>query len=109
VESVLLGNILTALIGLPFMFQGTPSSSSWIGLILLGVFQLGLSYALYTTAVKHITALEAVLIPVVEPILNPVWVFLVIGEAPGRWAFLGGAIVLAAVTGRYVVSALRKD
>jgi drug/metabolite transporter (DMT)-like permease len=109
VESVLLGNILTALIGLPFMFQGTPSSSSWIGLILLGVFQLGLSYTLYTTAVKHITALEAVLIPVVEPILNPVWVFLVIGEVPGRWAFLGGAIVLAAVTGRYVVSALRKD
>jgi drug/metabolite transporter (DMT)-like permease len=91
------------------MFQGTPSTSSWIGLILLGVFQLGLSYALYTIAVKHITALEAVLIPVVEPILNPVWVFLVIGEAPGRWAFLGGAIVLAAVTGRYMVRALHKN
>jgi len=61
---------------------------------------------LYSTAIKHITALEAVLIPVVEPILNPLWVFLVMGEAPGRWALVGGAIVLAAVTGRYVISAL---
>jgi len=105
-ESVLLGNVLTAVIGLPFMFQGALNATSWIGLLLLGVFQLGLSYVLYSTAIKHITALEAVLIPVVEPILNPLWVFLVMGEAPGRWALVGGAIVLAAVTGRYVISAL---
>ena len=106
-ESVLLGNGLTALIGLPFMWQGSPGVSGWLGLLLMGVFQLGLSYVLYSTAIKHITALEGALIPVVEPILNPLWVFLVIGEAPGRFALLGGAIVLAAVTGRYVVTALR--
>jgi drug/metabolite transporter (DMT)-like permease len=106
-ESVLLGNYLTAIIGLPFMFQGAPGVSSWLSLILLGVFQLGLSYVLYSTAIKYITALEAALVPVIEPILNPVWVFLFIGEAPGRYALFGGLVVLAAVTGRYAVKALR--
>ncbi len=108
-ESVLLGNCLTALIGLPFMLQGAPGVSGWLALVLMGVFQLGLSYVLYSTAIKHLTALEASLIPVIEPILNPVWVFLVIGELPGQFALLGGAIVLAAVTGRYAVRAANKN
>jgi len=108
-ESVLMGNILTALIGLPFMFQRAPGGSTWVGLILLGVFQLGLSYVLYSEAIKRITALEAILVSVVEPILNPIWVLLVMHEAPGRWAILGGVVVLGAVTGRYAVRALLKD
>jgi drug/metabolite transporter (DMT)-like permease len=108
-ESVLLGNLFTAVIGAPFMLQGWPDLSGWLGLILLGVFQLGLSYVVYATAIKHLTALEAAMIPVVEPILNPVWVFLFIGEAPGRFALLGGALVLLAVTGRYVVSVLGRN
>jgi drug/metabolite transporter (DMT)-like permease len=105
VESVLLGNILTALVGLPFMFEAMPNASSWIGLVLLGVFQLGLSHALYATAIKHVTALEAILIPVIEPILNPLWVLLIVGETPGPWAFLGGLIILFSVTVRCVVAA----
>ena len=105
-ESVFLGNILTALIGLPFMFQAMPSPSSWVGLVLSGVLQLGLSHVLYATAIKHVTALEAILISVVEPILNPVWVLLVMGEAPGPWALLGGFVVLVSVTIRYVVTVL---
>ena len=105
VESVLLGNILTALVGLPFMFEAMPNASSWIGLVLLGVFQLGLSHALYATAIKHVTALEAILIPVIEPILNPLWVLLIVGETPGPWAFLGGFIILFSVMVRCVVAA----
>lgn len=104
-ETVLLGNILTALAGFPFMFKAMPSASSWIGLVLLGVLQLGLSHILYATAIKHVTALEAILIPVIEPILNPLWVFLLMGEMPGPWAFLGGFIVLVSVTIRCVVTA----
>jgi drug/metabolite transporter (DMT)-like permease len=99
-ESVLLGNLVTALIGLPFMFQSSPGGQSWLGLILLGVFQLGLSYLLYTKALKHISALEGTLITSIEPILNPVWVFLALGEKPGPWAMIGGVMVLIAVTGR---------
>jgi drug/metabolite transporter (DMT)-like permease len=105
-ESVFLGNILTALIGFPFMFEAMPSASSWVGLLLSGVLQLGLSHVLYSVAIKHVTALEAILIQVIEPILNPVWVLLIMGEAPGPWALLGGFIVLVSVTIRYVVTAL---
>ena len=107
-ESILMGNILTALLGLPFMLQGAPGGASWIGLILLGVFQLGLSYVLYSSAIKHITVLEAILVSVIEPILNPVWVYLAMGEAPGRWALAGGTIVLIGMAARYALSALRK-
>jgi len=106
-ESVFLGNILTALIGFPFMFQAVPNASSWVGLILAGVIQLGLSQVLYAAAIKQVAALEAILIAVIEPVLNPLWVLLIIGEPPGPWAFLGGFIVLISVTIRYVVTALR--
>lgn len=77
-------------------------------MIFLGVFQLGLSYVLYSAAIKHITVLEAILVSVIEPILNPVWVYLVMGEAPGRWALAGGAVVLAGTATRYALSAWRK-
>ncbi len=106
-ESILLGNILTAIIGVPFMFQSVPSSSSWIGLILLGTIQLGLPYILYAKAIKSVTALEAVLIPVIEPIVNPIWVFLLLGEVPGRWSILGGIIVLIAVTLRCMIGIIK--
>ena len=102
-ESFFLGNILTGIVGLPFMFQSAPNASGWIGLILLGVFQLGISYIVYAEAMKRVTALEGVLIPVIEPILNPVWVFLLLRETPGKWAMLGGVIVLFAVTLRCIL------
>ena len=103
VESVLLGNVLTALIGLPFCFQSLPDLSSWTNLVGLGVFQLGCSYLLYAAAIKHVTAIEASLIPVLEPVLNPVWVFLFAGESPGPWAILGGAVILGSITVRGVL------
>lgn len=98
IESVILGNIITALVGLPFCFQSAPSVFEWGCLILLGLFQLGVSYILYAIIIKKVTALEAVLVLVIEPILNPIWVFLLVGEAPGPWSLVGGVIVLTAVT-----------
>ena len=106
IESILLGNIITALIGIPFMFRSMPDASSWLGLLLLGVVQLGLSYILYSYAIRHVTALEAVLIPVIEPILNPVWVLIFLGESPGTWAIAGGAIVIVSVTVRCLLPVL---
>lgn len=97
-EAVMLGNIITALVGLPFYFQAFPTAFEWGALVFLGLFQLGLSYIFYTIAIKNVIALEAILIPVIEPILNPVWVFLLLGEAPGPWALVGGVLVLGAVT-----------
>lgn len=107
IESTLLGNILTALIGLPFMFEGVPNMTSWVGIILLGVFQLGLSYILYSIAIKYVTALEAILVSVIEPVLNPIWVFLFIGEKPTTWAFLGGGVILVSVTLRYALPTVK--
>jgi circadian clock protein KaiC len=59
---------------------------------------------LLSYGVKHVTALQTLLIAVLEPILNPIWVFLVLGERPGPWALVGGAIILVAVTLRSVLS-----
>lgn len=103
-ESVFLGNVLTFLIGLPFMRHSFPDASGWFGLAMLGIFQLGCAYILYAEAIKHVTALEAILVPVLEPVLNPLWVFLMIGEAPGKWAIAGGIIVLISVTLRCILA-----
>lgn len=105
-ESVFLGNIITALLGLPFALRGLPDAAGWGGLVLAGVFQIGLPYLLYTVAIKNVTAVEAIVVPVIEPILNPLWVFLAMKEVPGSTTLVGGAVVLMTVTVRSVIGAL---
>jgi drug/metabolite transporter (DMT)-like permease len=105
IESIILGNLLAGAIGLPFMLTSPPPDAAGFGaLLVLGVFQLGLPYLLYAYSIKRVTALEAVLIPVIEPVLNPVWVLIFLGERPGPLALLGGAIVLGAVTVRALLA-----
>jgi drug/metabolite transporter (DMT)-like permease len=100
-ESIILGNTLAFLVGLPWIVRAPAlDGSAWLALALLGIVQLGVSYWLYARAIKHVTALEAVLIPVIEPILNPIWVLIAFGEKPSRLALVGGVIVLGAVTWR---------
>jgi len=105
--SVFLGNVLTALAGVPFMFDSLPSPAGWAGLIFLGVFQLGLAYVLYTLAISHVTAMEAVLITLIEPILNPFWVFILMGEIPAWTSLAGGLVIIGAVTARQVAGVRR--
>lgn len=105
-ESVLLGNLLTAVIGLPFLLVSMPDVSGWLNLTVLGVVQLGIPYILYSKAIKHATAMEAILIPILEPLLNPVWVFLKLGEIPGIWSLVGGFIVLTVITVRCIITVL---
>lgn len=102
-SALLLGNILTAVIGLPFAI-GHPLTASEGGFLMaLGVVQLGIPYILYSLAIRRVTALEAILIPMLEPILNPLWVVLAQGEVPGTWSLVGGALVLGAVLLRGLV------
>ncbi len=104
VASIVLGNILVACAGLPFMLQAPSLGEGGLWrLVLLGAVQLGLPYVFYATAIKQVTALEATLIPLLEPVLNPLWVMLAIGEQPGPWAIVGGLLVLGAVLGRGLV------
>ena len=100
VTAIILGNILVALAGAPFMVSHAIGEGDIWWLLLLGTVQLGLPYVLYAIAIKHVTALEATLIPLIEPVLNPVWVMLALGERPGPWAIVGALLVLAAVLGR---------
>lgn len=103
-EPIFWGNIMTAVAGLPFMTGPYPNAIGFLSLLALGVFQLGLSYLLYTIAIKRVTAVEATLVPVIEPLLNPIWAFLGIGELPGMWAVAGGAIVLLTVCIRFIIT-----
>jgi drug/metabolite transporter (DMT)-like permease len=101
--SAILGNLLTALICLPWMVQSPPGGTDWIGLVLLGVFQIGLSYVCYAVAIRNVTAMEAILVPMLEPILNPLWTLLCMGERIGPWALLGGVVVILSVLFRGVM------
>jgi drug/metabolite transporter (DMT)-like permease len=96
-SGLLLGNILTAVVGLPFGLGRNPSGTEWAILGLMGAVQLGIPYIFYSIAIRRVTALQAILIPMLEPILNPVWVALRKGEIPGPWSLAGGALVLGAV------------
>jgi drug/metabolite transporter (DMT)-like permease len=70
----------------------------------LGVLQLGIPFVLMSISIRSLTAVEAILIQALEPIMNPVWVFLVIGEKPSSFALLGGLIVLISVTLRAILA-----
>ena len=75
----------------------------------LGVFQLGLSYTLFTYAMAQgVRSLDAGIIGYIEPLLNPVWVFLVLGEKPSKWALVGGAIIITTVIVHMLVDARQK-
>ncbi|MBU3742413.1 MAG: DMT family transporter [Candidatus Kapabacteria bacterium] len=107
VESVLFGNILTAVVCLPFAEPFPATADTVVRLLLLGVVQLGVSYILYAWALAHVTALEAVLITMLEPLLNPLWVVIALGEVPSTSASIGGAVVLGTVVVRGIILARR--
>ena len=85
---------LTALpLALPFA-SGTPRD--WLVVAYLGVFQLALAYVFLSRAITHVRALEVALVGLVEPVLAPIWAWLVHGETPGLRAVMGGIVILAA-------------
>lgn len=96
-DSVLIASLVIAIIGVPSVLRETWTVTNWLVVAYLGVFQIGLAFILFTWSIKHIPALEANLIGTLEPILNPVWVFLFLGERMGAYALLGGLVVLAGV------------
>ena len=100
INGILQGQLLTALIGLPFaVHYGMPMSWQAVGCVaVLGIFQIGLPYILYALALRGCPPLACSLLAVIEPLLNPVWVALFYGELPGIWALIGGIIVVASIT-----------
>ena len=99
--AVTYGNLLTAVCLFPLVRdQLAISPRSATILVFLGVVQLAAAYALFVRGLRHVTATQASLIGMLEPICNPIWVFLFLGERPGGFAILGGGIVLGAVAWR---------
>lgn len=103
----LLGSAILFTIGLPFAFLDPPALTfqNVSGILILGIFQLGLGYVLFTRALHFVTPIEAVIIPVIEPLLNPVWVLLIIGEKPSKYALLGGIIVVSTIVWKQLYEA----
>jgi len=95
------GNVLTCAAILPFVASDLSlSKRSAVTLGLLGVFQIAGAYALFVRGLRFVTATQASLIGMLEPVANPVWVFLFLGERPGAAAIAGGMIVLGAIAWR---------
>lgn len=106
IPSVIAGNLVAAALALPFAWGHLGLDVKGFALVLfLGVVQLGISYVLFVEGLKTVPAAEASLLGMLEPMFNPLWAFLGLGERPSTWAALGGAIVLAAVAGRTVLGA----
>lgn len=98
--SVIYGNLLLALVTAPAFIKGLDhlTLNDVLILLFLGVFQIGIAYILFTTGIERgVRSLDAGIVGYIEPVLNPLWVFLFIGETPSQFALLGGGIIIAAV------------
>lgn len=99
-SAILIGQSFTFLVGLPAVFLTRPGLTGWtfLCILILGVFQLGISYILFAKATVYCPPLACALLAALEPLLNPIWVLLFNGEKPGPYSLIGGVIVIAAVT-----------
>lgn len=99
-SSVIYGNLLICLVTLPAFAHAAHTLTAKDVLIVsyLGVVQIGLAYTLFTLGIaRGVRSLDAGVVGYAEPMLNPVWVFLFLGERPSEWAVLGGCVIIAAV------------
>jgi DME family drug/metabolite transporter len=106
-----LGNLIACGVSAPAMVHAVPSpigAGGWGAVVFLGIFQIGVAYVLYAAAVNVLPALRSTLLATIEPILNPLWVAIVRGEKPTKWAAIGGAIIVLSVTLQAVVRPARK-
>ncbi|MEP7363955.1 MAG: DMT family transporter [Acidobacteriota bacterium] len=96
-STVAAGNAIAFLISLPFL-SGIPTGTvpDWLGVAYLGCFQIALAYVLLSRGLRGVPALEASLLLLLEPALNPFWTWLTLGERPSGWAIAGGALIVSA-------------
>lgn len=106
-----LGNALALLVALPAIVahpvEGETAARTYLVLVALGVFQIGLPYVLYAVAVRRLRALESSLLATIEPVLSPVWVVLATGEVPSTLALAGGAMIVIAVAAQSIAAPRR--
>lgn len=104
-SSIFYGNVIVALICIPFIIgMNSISVQDFAMVSFLGVFQIAFAYALFSYGLKRIIAVEASIISMFEPVLNPIWVFIGYGEVPSFYAIIGGIIIITAITVRTLIS-----
>jgi drug/metabolite transporter (DMT)-like permease len=99
-SSVIYGNLLLVIALAPAGIAAVSKMTAHdaIAVSYLGIIQIGVAYTLFTLGMaRGVRSLDAGIVGYIEPILNPVWVFLLLGERPSQWAILGGAIIILAV------------
>jgi drug/metabolite transporter, DME family len=108
--AVIYGNLLLAVLTLPSGIAALPTitRTDIIAVTILGILQIGIAYILFIRGVSRGTRpLDASIIGFIEPLLNPVWVFLFIGETPSNWAVLGGVLIIITVAAHTIVNSRR--
>lgn len=104
-SSIFYGNILVAIISISFLFTLEYLTIKDLSMVtFLGVFQIAIAYAFFSSGLKRIYAVEASIIAMIEPVLNPVWVFIGYGETPSLTAIIGGLIILGAIIVRSLIT-----
>jgi DME family drug/metabolite transporter len=97
-SAIVWGNVLLAVALLPFVGHDLSlTPKSFAILALLGILQIGAAYALFVRGLRVVPATQASLTGMLEPVMNPLWVFLFLGERPSPYAIAGGIVVLAAI------------
>lgn len=95
--AVVAGCLLASVVGAPFAMPfDNLTPMNWLIVVYLGIFQIALAYLLVTEGIKQVSALEASLLLLVEPVLSPIWAWLLLAEVPAPLALAGGAVVIAA-------------
>jgi drug/metabolite transporter (DMT)-like permease len=109
-DILIFSHIICFIFSIPFFFLYPPSLTvnNLLCIWFMGIFQLGLASALFAYGIKRVTAVQAMITATIEPVLNPVWVLLAIGEQPAFSAIAGGAVILLAVLSSSTISALRR-
>lgn len=107
--AALAGNLIAFVACLPWAFPVTGAGwGDWATVAYLGVFQVGLAYVLLTHGLERVPALEASLLLLLEPAASPLWAWIFHGEVPAAWAWVGGALILTATTGKAVTAERRR-
>jgi drug/metabolite transporter (DMT)-like permease len=97
-STIFYGNIIILLFSIPSMLTLQSLSLRDFSMVaFLGIFQIGIAYAIFTYGLKRVFAIEVSLISMIEPVLNPVWVVLWYGEVPSFPAIIGGIIIISAI------------
>jgi drug/metabolite transporter (DMT)-like permease len=110
VAAVIAGNGIACVAAVPFALPlPVAAAGEWATLAYLGVFQIGLAYVCLSGAIRRLPALEISLLLLLEPVLNPVWTWIVRGESPGGWTMLGGAVIVGATAVKVVFDARRPE